>query len=134
MNFASDTVLSKIPNFMDFGLTSVDTTDELGSVFASTTRIGSATHGSDCLPRIHCISEATEDRVSETKAKNHYNFKSEFETRKEKVVDQDFGRQNYSIIRPPLESTPTSQPPLDSTPFGTNTTNRTTSRSDLIPA
>ena len=59
MNFASDTVLSKSPNFMDLGMLSVNTTDNLGSVFAPTTRIGPATHGSNWLPRSHFISEAT---------------------------------------------------------------------------
>ena len=67
MNFGSETVLSVSPNFMDLGLPSVDTTDKLGSVFASTTKIGSATHGSDWLPRNHCINEATADKVSEKK-------------------------------------------------------------------
>ena len=55
--------------------------------------------------------------------KNHYNFKSEFETMRDKVVDQFFGSQND----------PMSRPPLDSTPLGTNMTNGTTSPSDLIP-
>ena len=91
----SDTVFSESPNFMVLGLSSVNTTYELGSVFASTTRIGSSTHGSDCLLRIHCISEATADTVSGTKAKKHYNFKSKSETRIDKVVDQDFGRQKW---------------------------------------
>ena len=108
---------------MDFGLLSVDTTDELRSVFASTTKIGSASHGSECPPRSHSISDVTADRVSRTKAKNHFKKKYEFETRRDKLVDQDFGRQND----------PMSQPPLESTPLGTNTTHRTTSPSDLIP-
>ena len=73
-------------------------------------------------PHIHFISEATADRVSRKKAKNQYNFKSEFETRREKVVDQDFGHQNN----------PMSQPPLELTPLGTNTTNGTTLPSDPI--
>ena len=58
--------------------------------------------------------------MCETKSKNHYNFKSDFETRRE---IQDFGRQNY----------PVSSPTLDSTPLGTNNTNRTTSPIDSIP-
>ena len=124
MNLASDTALYESKNSIDFGLSHVDTTDEIGSVFAPTTRIGSATHGSDWIPRSHCISEATVDRVSAVKSKNHYNFKSEFETRKNKVVNQDFGRQNDHM----------SQPPLESTPIGTNTTNGSTSPSDSIPA
>ena len=57
------------------------------------------------------------------KAKNHYNFKNEFETRRKKMVDQDFVRQND----------PTSRPTLDSTPFGTDTTNGKTSPIDSIP-
>ena len=56
-------------------------------------------------------------------AKYHYNFKSEFETRKEKMVDQDFGHQND----------PMSRPNLDWTPLGTNTTNGTTPPIDSIP-
>ena len=78
MNFVSDTVLSKISNFMNFGLLSVNTTDELGSISDPTTIIGRRTHGSNWLPLSHCISEATQDIVSGKKAKNHYNFKSEF--------------------------------------------------------
>ena len=113
MNLVRDTVLFESPNFMDFGLSSIDTTDELGSVFASTTRIVLVTHGYDLIPSVRYIIEATSDRVSGTKAKNHYNFKSEYETRREKVVDQDFGHQND----------PTSLPPLDLTPIGTNITN-----------
>ena len=73
---------------------SFHTTDELGYVFAYTNRIGSTTHVSDWIPRSHCISKAAADRVSGSKAKNHYNLKGEFETRGDKVVDQDLGRQN----------------------------------------
>ena len=123
MKFASDIVLSKSPNFMDLGLSYVDTTDEIGYVFAPTTRIGLATHGYDWILRRNCISEATTDRGIGTKAKNHYNFKSKFRNRREKVVDQDFGRQND----------PMSRPPLDSTPLGTATANGTMLPSDSIP-
>ena len=49
---------------------------------------------SNWIPFVHDISKATVDRVSGTKAKNHYTFKSEFETRRDKMVVQDFGRQN----------------------------------------
>ena len=97
MNLASNTVLRESPKFMDFGLSSVDTTDELGYVFSSTTIIGSVGHVSEWLLCSHCIIEATADRVIGTKEKNHYNLKSEFETWRDKVVDQYFGRQNDSI-------------------------------------
>ena len=52
--------------------------------------------------------------------KNHYNFKSDFETKRE---IQYFEQENVSM----------SQPILDSTTLGTNTTNRKTSPIDLIP-
>ena len=78
---------------------------------------------SNWFPPGHDISEYTADRVSKTKAKNHYNFKSEFETMRDKMVDQDFGGQNDPMSRPTLESNP----------LGMNTTNRTTSPIDSIP-
>ena len=124
MNFGSDTVLSKSPNFMDFGLSSVNTMDELGSVFIITNRIGRPMGGSNWILSCHDISESTADRVSRTKAKNHYNFKSEFEARRDKMVDQDFGHQNDLMSRPTL----------DSTTLGKNTTNGTTSPIDSIIA
>ena len=74
MNLVSETVLRKIPNFIYFGLSSVNTTYELRLVFSHTNRIGSATPGSNWLPRSHRISGATADRVSGTKAKYNYNF------------------------------------------------------------
>ena len=69
---------------MDFGLSYINTMDELRSVFVPTARIGRLTDGSNWLLPGHDISEATVDRTSRTKAKNHYNFKSEFETGREK--------------------------------------------------
>ena len=54
------------------------------------------------------------------KAKNHYNFKSDFETRRE---IQYFDQENISMSRPTL----------DSTPLGTNIANETTSPIDSIP-
>ena len=68
MNFASDTVLSKSRNFMYLGLSYVNTTNELMSVFAPTTRIGLPTHVSNWFLRSHRIIEATADRVSGSKS------------------------------------------------------------------
>ena len=84
MNFRSDTVLFENPNFMDFRLSSITTTDELGPVFVTTTRIGSPTDGTNWLLLGHDISEATVDIVSRTKTKNQYNYKIELETRRDK--------------------------------------------------
>ena len=106
MNFGSDTVLSKSPNFMDFGLLSVNITDELRSVFIPTTRSGRPMDVPNWILPGHDISEATAYIVSGTKARNNYNFKSEFETRRDKMVDQDLGHQNNPMSRPTLESTP----------------------------
>ena len=120
MNFGSDTVLSKNPNFINFRLSPVNTTDKLGSVIAPTTRVGGPTNGSDWLHPGHDIEGATSERVRKTKAKNHYNFKSNFETMRE---IHDFEWENISMSRPTL----------DSTPLGTDMTNGQTSAIDLIP-
>ena len=68
MNRASDNVLRESPNFMDLGMSYFNTTDELGSVFFPTTRIGYPTHGSKWITRSHFISEATADKVSGEKS------------------------------------------------------------------
>ena len=60
------------------------------------------------------------DRVSETKANNHYIKKKDFETIGE---IQYFERENISMIRPTL----------DLTPICTNTTNKIMSLIDSIP-
>ena len=120
MNFGSDTVLSKSPDFMNFGILSVNITYELESIFVTTYRVGRPKNGSNWLLPGHDISDNTSDGVRETKAKNHYSLKSDFERRR-KI--QDFGRQNN----------PMSRPTLDLTPIGKNTTNGTTSPIDSIP-
>ena len=120
MNFRSDTVLSENPNFMNFGLSPVNTTDKLGSVIAPTIRVGITTNFSDWLQPWHDIEETKADGVIETKSRNHYNFKSDYETMRE---IQDFERGNISMI-PPI---------LASTPLGTNTTKRKMSPIDSIP-
>ena len=79
---------------MDLGLLSINTMDELGSVFVRTTRIGLAMHGSSWLLHSHLIGEATVDILIRMKSKNNYNFKSVFETRRDNVVDQYFKLQN----------------------------------------
>ena len=123
MNLARETALTKSTNFMDMGLLSVHTSDELGSVFITTTRIGSLTDGSNCLAPGHCIGEVTADILSGTSPEQNYNSKSDFETRRGGVVNQDFGRQYNSISRTHL----------DLTPLGTNTNNITMSPIESSP-
>ena len=120
MNLTRDAVLNKIQNFMNLGLSSVHTSDEIGSVFIPPTIIGRPDDGSNWLPPGHRIGEVAADRVIRMGSGQNYNAKTDFETRRE---NQDFGRQNNSM----------SQPPLKSTPIGTNTTNRKTSPIDSIP-
>ena len=63
MNFGSDVVLTKSSNFVNLGLASIHTLDELGSVFIPTTKIGTPTNGSNWLPISHIVGEVTADRV-----------------------------------------------------------------------
>ena len=87
MDFGSDTVLSESPKFMNFRLSSVNTTDELRSVLVTTTRVRRPTGGYNWILPGHDSIEATSGRVRESKAKNHYNFKREFETRRDKMLN-----------------------------------------------
>ena len=105
-----DTDLTKSPNFVNLGLSSIHTSDELWSVFILTTRIGTPADGSNLLPPGHFIGEFTQDKVIRTGSDQDYNAKTNFGSMR---VNQYFGRQ----------SNPLSQPPLDLNPLGTNTTN-----------
>ena len=120
MNLTRDAVLTESLNFMNLGLLSVHTSDELGSVFIPTTIIVRNIDGSNWLLPGHSIGEVTADRVSRTRSEQNYNAKTDFETRRE---NQDFGRQNNSM----------SQPPLESTHVGKNTNNGKTSPIESIP-
>ena len=82
MNLTSDAVLTKGPNFMNLGLSSVNTLDELGFVFIPTTRIERPMDGSNCIPPSRCIGEVTADRVISMRSEQNYNAKTDFETRR----------------------------------------------------
>ena len=123
MNLTCDAVLTKSPNSMNMGMSSVHTLDELGYVLIPTTRIGRPTDGYNWLPPGHRIVGVTADIVSGKRSETNYYSKSDFETRRGGVVNQDFGRQNNYM----------SQPPLESTPLCTNTKNGTTSPIESIP-
>ena len=120
MNFGSETIISKNPNFINFRMSPVHITYKLGAVIVPTTRFGRPKNGSDWIQHGHDIEESTADMVSKTKAKNHYNFKIDIETMRE---IQYFEQENISMSRPTL----------DSTPLGTNMTNVKTSPIDSIP-
>ena len=119
-NFTCEAVLTKSPNFMDLGISSVHASDELRSFSIPATRIGRAIDGSNWLLSGYLIGEVTADIMSRTRSEQNYSSRTDFETRRE---NQDIVRKNIFMSRPPL----------DSTPFGANTTNGTTSPIDLIP-
>ena len=64
--------------------------------------------------------EATAVDMSETRLEQDYRYKNDFQIWRE---NQDFGSQNISMSRPPL----------DSISIGTNTSNLTLSQLDSIP-
>ena len=63
MNLRRDSVITESPKFMNMGLSSVHTLDELRSVFIPTTRIGRPADVSNWLPPYHRIGEVTADIV-----------------------------------------------------------------------
>ena len=102
MNFKSDTVVTPNPNFVNFRIASVNTTDKLGSVSVPTTRVGKPTKISNWRRQAHYIEESMADRVSEKNANSDNIFKNELETMKE---IQDFERENISMSTTPLTRT-----------------------------
>ena len=93
MNFASNSVLSETPKFLDFGLSPAHTMEKLKSVIGPATRAGGLTNNFDWLEYQHCIAEVTEGRVREIQAYSDYIKKSEFENR------NIFERENIQMTR-----------------------------------
>ena len=75
MNSGSDAVVTPNPNFMNFGIASVNITDKIGSVRLPATRVERPTEISDWIRQGHNIEEAMTDRVSETRSKIAYILK-----------------------------------------------------------
>ena len=105
---------------MNLGLLAIHTLDELGSFIIPATRIRSPTYGYNWLVTGHLIGGVAAAIMRGEMSEQKYNSINDFETRRE---NQYFERQNISMSRPPL----------DSTPFGMNTTNGTMSPIDSIP-
>ena len=82
VNFTRDAALTKIPNFMNLGLSSVQTSDELGSFNIPATRIRRPTDVSNWLPSGHLIGVVTADRMNRTRSEKNYSSKTYFETRR----------------------------------------------------
>ena len=67
MNFASNPVLGETPKFVDLRLLTVNTADELNSVFAPVTRSEGLMDQSDWIVSRYCIAEITANRVLKAK-------------------------------------------------------------------
>ena len=106
---------------MHLGLPAVNASYELRSFGTPATIFGRPIDGSNWSAPGHIFEEVTADRMSRTRIEQNYSYKTDFENRRE---NQNFGRQNISMSRPPLGSTP----------LGTNTNNRKMSPTDSIPA
>ena len=78
MNLTYDAVLTESPNFVNLGILSVHTSDELGSVFVPNTTIGTLTDGSNWLLPGHCIGNVTAYRVIRMGSEQDYNPKTDF--------------------------------------------------------
>ena len=78
MNLMRDAVLAKSPKFVNLGISSVHTSDELGSVFIPATRIGTPMDGSNYLLPGHRIGEVTADIVSRSVSEQYYNANAYF--------------------------------------------------------
>ena len=81
IDFGSNSVLSKIPNFMDFGLSPANTPDKINSIIFPTTRVVRLKNGSGWLAPRHDIEEVMAERVIKAKEYSNY-ILNEFETMK----------------------------------------------------
>ena len=75
MDSGGNSVLSEIPNFMDFELSPANTPDKLKSGIVLATIVGRFTNVLDWLPPRHDIEEVTAKRVGEEKVYSNYILK-----------------------------------------------------------
>ena len=78
MNLTCDAILTEIPNFVNLGISSVHTSDELRSVFIPNTTIGTPTDGSNWLLPGHRIGNVKADIVIMMGSEQDYNAKTDF--------------------------------------------------------
>ena len=72
VNFASNSVFSETPKFVDLGLSPAHTVDKLKSIFVHTTRAGGLMDNSGGPTSSHGIAKVTSDRASEAKGYSDY--------------------------------------------------------------
>ena len=104
MDFASNSVISESPNFMDLGMLPANTTDKLKSVIGPVIIVEGLTGSFEWLAYSHGIVIVAVIRVSKTKVYSDYIKISDFETTKV------FEQENISVTRPTLENIPLTRP------------------------
>ena len=100
VNFASNAIFGKNPNFVDLGLSTDHTADKLNSVIGPATRVRGLKDNTDGLTSSHGISKVAADRVGEAKAYCDYIKNSEFETMKVFEIRNDSGTRINQMTRP----------------------------------
>ena len=120
VDFTSNVIVTEASDFVHLRLPAVHTSYELNPLSTPATRFRRPTYWYHWSAPGRVFGEATAVGIGRTRSEQNYSYKTGFETRRE---NQDFGRQNISMSRLPL----------DSTHLGTNTTNVTTSSIDSIP-
>ena len=114
MDFFSNTVRTKGPNFVDLGIPAVNESDEVNIFGTPATIIRRPMDGFRWYAPDHIFGKASAAGMSATRSEQDNTYKTDFQIWRE---NRNFGRQYNS----------TSRPPLDSTPIGTNNNNGTTS-------
>ena len=105
---------------MHLGILAVNELAELNPFDAPATSVRRTTDGSNWSAPGNVFGGVILVGIIGMRSEQNYSYKTDFETTRK---NQYFGRQNISMSRLPLESTP----------FGTKMTNVTTSPIDLIP-
>ena len=116
---ASNFIRNEAPHFVDLGILAVNVSDEFNLFGTPATRIISPTEWSYGSDPDHVFGKPAAVGMSTTRLEQDYSQKTDFDIWRE---NKDFGRQNISMSRPPL----------DSTPISMNIINRTTSPIDSI--
>ena len=102
MDFASNIVGTEAKKFVELCLPDVNTSDEVGIFVTPATRIRRPTDGYHWSAPDHFFGESIEFRKSAIMSEQDYSYKTDFQIWRE---NQEFGRQNISMSRPPLDST-----------------------------
>ena len=103
MNLTTDPVKTKTPQFVDFGLATINALYEGSGISTPTTIIRRPIYGDHWNTLNNIFGETIVVGLSEVKSDYDYNYKTDFQNLK---TNQEFVRQNILMSRPPLDSTP----------------------------